>query len=72
MTKQVAEYKGEELSVFFTAYLEHHEEGDELTNITFHSATLLGHSLDITILPEGMQASIIALGDELEDWEDFW
>jgi len=68
-TPVVGTFTGEELEVSFYAFREHHPEGDLILDIDLQDVTLLGHLIpDIKVLPEALQASIIALADDIETW----
>lgn len=61
-----ATYSGEELVVTFSGRIEDHQEGAILVDLEVTEITLLGHALDFATLSEPLQASILALADDLE------
>lgn len=63
-------YSGEELVVTFSGRIEDHQEGAIIVDLEVTEITLLGHTLDFNTLPEPLQASILALADDLEFAED--
>ncbi len=69
VTPVAATYQGEELTALFHAYLEEDESDAWTESVELQAVYLLGHLLDIKVLPEKVQASIVALGDSLEEWE---
>jgi hypothetical protein len=63
-----AKFDGEELTVVFHGTQEHYEEGDLITEISVEDLIFLCHNFEMKSLPDALQASILALADDL-DWK---
>lgn len=65
----VGSYEDGSLTVSFYGYKVPDEAGDFIEDITIQDVHLLGTLIpDIKVLPEALQASLIALADDIETW----
>lgn len=60
-----ATYRGEEMTISYSAALGIYEEGDEVTDIEVEDLSILGVDVKLADLPKALQAAILAQADEL-------
>lgn len=66
----IRRYASDDLYVELEGDLCRHPEGDEIENIRVRQVLILGHEVEFSSLPEGIQKTLLALQEEDGDWTD--